>query len=146
MTIKPTKIWWTISAMVQDEKKTSRDSSALVLFSRESKTHQILKPFCFFFQGKAKPFRSLSCLEHSKKNLTQRVSESPRLEAPWQTHLLQGVRKNEITWPTVVLLLANNANTNVIFIMCSFPTASSSPCSRYLISQFYRRSCCSTRV
>jgi hypothetical protein len=38
--------------MVQDEKKTTPDSSALVLFSRESKTHQILKPLWFFFKGK----------------------------------------------------------------------------------------------
>jgi hypothetical protein len=34
--------------MVQDEKNTTPDSSALVLFSRESKTHQILNLFCLF--------------------------------------------------------------------------------------------------
>jgi hypothetical protein len=34
--------------MVQDEKKTTPDSSALVLFSREIKTHQTLKHLCFF--------------------------------------------------------------------------------------------------
>jgi hypothetical protein len=38
--------------MVEDEKNTTPDSSALVLFSRESKTHQILNPFWSFFKGK----------------------------------------------------------------------------------------------